>query len=355
MKNNTIKIGFVGDIAVNGDYISMFKKGVRPFDDLFPLLSGMNYVIGNLECLSSGNQGENPLKRPRLTTTYETLGYLNQINLSVASLAQNHIYDHLEDGFEKTIDFLNKNSIAWLGAGKTQEEASKPIIIDESDIILGFLNYVTEDTNTGLPIDAGVKLNIFNIPQALEDIKALKKHTDHVIVLLHWGGRVEGGMFPDFDQPKIARQLIDVGADLIIGHHPHTFQPYEMYKGKHIFYSLGNFCFSDFVFENKSTFMPKRRRISTIVDVQFSKNSYEVKMQFFKNGMTHFKPYQKYNRQVQFRNFIFKRILKHYLFWSIYYFIKKNILPLYLFFLRRDIPFQQKITRVFKSLQKKLR
>ena len=126
-----------------------------------------------------------------------------------------------------------------------------PLIISENGVTIGLLNYVTQDTNPNLPENAGICLNMFDEHKAEQDILSLKPKVDHVVVLLHWGGRVEGGMFPDFDQPGIARQLIDCGADLIIGHHSHTFQPVEVYKGKHIFYSLGNFCFSDFTFEGK--------------------------------------------------------------------------------------------------------
>lgn len=349
-----MKLTFLGDISLNSDYVELYEQGKDPFASLQDSLSGDHIVIGNLECLPKGEQGENLNKAPRLSTTLETLNYLDNIHLGVACLAQNHIYDHLEDGFSKTLGFLDEKGINWLGAGTDVDMATRPVILQDNNVSIGLLNYVTEDTNPGLPDNAGLKLNIFRLEKVLKDIQKLARKLEHVVVILHWGGRVEGGMFPDYDQPRIARKLIDAGASLIIGHHSHTFQPYEKYKGKYIFYSLGNFCFSDFVFDGKATSMPPRRKITGLVHVSFSKETYRVKTFFFRNRLTHYTPLKQYHLKAGFRNFLFKYFIRHKPLWNVYYFMKRKTLPLWLFMRRPDISMTEKLRRLYKSSLKRM-
>jgi poly-gamma-glutamate capsule biosynthesis protein CapA/YwtB (metallophosphatase superfamily) len=343
-----VKISFIGDISLNGKYVDLWHKGNNPFQNLQPILGESDYVVGNLECIAKGSQGENLLKKPRLVTTEETLSFLLNINLKVACLAHNHVYDHLEDGFKKTVEFLNNNGIQHLGAGFSDNKAKKPLILSLRGITIGILNYVTHDTNPGIPDDAAIYLNYFDRVITKNEIQELKKSVDHVVILLHWGGRVEGGLYPDHNQSSIAHKLVDSGASLIIGHHSHTFQPYEIYKGKYIFYSLGNFCFSDFEFEGKRHIMPKRRMITGIVNVKFTKNSIDISTVFYKNKVTSFELYPAYRSKLKFRNFVFRKFLKYRLLWQIYFFGKQYFLPFSQFLTRRDIPVKQKVRRITK-------
>lgn len=274
-----MKVSFLGDISLNDAYNSLFQKGQRPFDGIKDILSTSDLVVGNLECMAEGCMGENALKRPRLKTRIETLGYVRDIHLSLATLAHNHTYDNLLDGFQKTVSFLKKNNIASIGAGKTAQDAGRPCNIKQQGVSVCFLNYVSADTNPCIPDGADLAVNFFSRKKALEDIRRLKPQADHLVLLLHWGGRFEGGYYPDYVQPRIAHELIDAGADLIIGGHSHTLQPWEVYRGKHIFYSLGNFCFADIHFENQVYIMNTAKLSeSLIVEVDFSKHRYTVNL-----------------------------------------------------------------------------
>lgn len=355
MSNNPAKmrIAFIGDISLNDDYIDLYRKGMNPFKNVQPVLLANGYVIGNLECMAKGEKGENLAKKPRLTTSVETLNYLKILNVKLVSLAHNHVYDHLLDGFLKTVNFLDDNNILHLGAGLSPDEAAKPQILTKDKIKIGLLNYITLDTNPNLPKDADVFLNYFTLNQAQTDIDSIKDKVDHIVLLLHWGGNVEGGLFPDYEQPKIARKLIDAGADLIIGHHSHTIQPYEIYKGKYIFYSLGNFCFSDFAFEGESIVLPLRRRIGMVINVNFYTDSYSMSLFFFRNDKSNYKPNLNYLLKLKLLNFIHNKILKYLVFWNIYFFHKQNILPLISFIKRRDLSLYSKSKRLYKSVYKR--
>lgn len=349
-----VNFSFLGDISLNDNYIELYKKGINPFENVESLLSSSDFVVGNLECMAKGGKGENELKQPRLTTTVETLNYLKNINFKIACLAQNHVYDHLEEGFIKTTKFLSDNDIKYFGASLAKDKIELPIILEKNNVRIGLLNYVTHDTNPNLPPNAAVFVNYFELNKAISDIQSLKSNVDHVVLILHWGGRVEGGLYPDWDQPKIAYQLIDAGADLIIGHHSHTLQPFEVYKGKYIFYSLGNFCFADYVFEGKLNPMPLRRNISTVISVFFEKNKYKIDFNFFINQKTSFLKIN-YLPRLEFRNTLFKMLFKSIYLWRIYFFYKRRILPFVIFIKREDLTVSRKASRLFNSLKKRLK
>ena len=349
-----IKIAFVGDIALNNKYIDYYQQGINPFISMKGHLTNHDFVIGNLECIIQGEYGENLLKRPRLSTNSETLSFLKDIKIKVVTLANNHVYDNLEDGYIKTVKLLDAWGISYLGAGLTEEQAEKPLLISKNDIKIGLLNYITDDTNPNLPMVSPVFLNLFNLKKAEQDIERLSNLVDWVIVLMHWGGRVEGGLYPDYDQPNIAKKLIRCGADAVIGHHSHTFQPYEKYRKKYIFYSLGNFCFSDFSFESENYIQPFRRKITTILSSDFWKEDYSISLKFYQNMGNYFRPLSHYSKNVRIQNIIHKFIFINKCHWHIYFFHKQHILPLASFMRRRDIRFKEKCNRISKAVRKRV-
>lgn len=270
-----MKLVFLGDISLNGNYIQKNIENNNPF---FVDFSDSDYVVGNIECLAKGD-GENLLKNPRLKTRKATLSLLKNINLNIGQLAHNHVYDNLRKGFEDTIDFFVENNIKYLGASQESGLVDKPVILKNNDISVCLLNYVTKDTNPNLPIDADVYLNWFDEKKVITDIKKYKRQCDFVVLLLHWGGKMEGAMLPDFDQVGLAHRLVDAGADLIVGNHSHTVQPCEIYKSKHIYYSLGNFCFSDDFSEKQKCLISMdliRHRYSRVLFVNLNKENMVV-------------------------------------------------------------------------------
>jgi poly-gamma-glutamate synthesis protein (capsule biosynthesis protein) len=328
-------ISFVGDIGLNDDYIDLYQKNIHPFDALVPYLSDSDLLVGNLECIAKGDQGENLLKRPRIGTTLETLRYLEDIRMGMVSLATNHVYDNLEDGFRKTLDYLKRSNILYLGAGTRPETASRPAFFVKDGLSFCFLNYIAPDTNPALPADSTIYLNELNPDNCLKDLQKYSE-CNFRIVLMHWGGRFEGGLYPDYDQIGLARKLIDHGADLIIGHHSHTLQPYEKYKGKYIFYSLGNFCFSDIKFEGKIRSMSSsRERKSALVKVAFSGNHYSIKIIPFRNKKLILEIRRIAFLTLRLKNAFFK-LLKFKPIWQVYRIYFKKFRPLWIQILRKD-------------------
>jgi hypothetical protein len=237
-----ITISFLGDISLNDTYIELRKKNINPFREVSTFMQQSDYVVGNLEAFSEGNNGENLLKNPRLKTNIQTLGYLETLNIGLVTLANNHVYDNLSDGFNRTIDFLDRNRIDHIGASLNVEECTKIFIKNIKGFKIAFLNYVHPRTNPNLPHDCPVYLNEYKRDKVVEDIYSAKKQANVVFILLHWG--LDYSNYPAPWQRKDARSFLNAGADCIIGHHTHTLQGFEKIKGGYVFYGIGNFYFS---------------------------------------------------------------------------------------------------------------
>lgn len=335
MKADNLSIAFLGDVSLNDTYVSINEQGKNPFEGFSKNKFNFDYMVGNLECMSEGACGENEDKIPRLTTTLRTLNLLNVLGLDCVTLAHNHVYDNLLDGFVKTKSFLEANSIASLGAGLSKQDATLPNCFVINDISVCMLNYVTKDTNPKIPNGAGLHINTFDEERILTDISKFKDFHDYVVLLFHWGGGHEGGFYPERYQIDLSKRFIDHGADLIIGGHPHTIQPYEVYKGKYIFYSLGNFCFSDI--ERFNYEVNRNRGMESIaVEVLFNKNNYDVNLIPLSFKGHQVKVDLSVLRRLKFRSKIFTVMQKIRVLHWVYHYYHKYAFPVYYYLFGND-------------------
>lgn len=332
-----VKISFLGDISLNNRYTDLEKVGINPFSNIESYLKSADCVVGNLECLASGDEGENMLKNPRLNTNLTTLNLLKYLHLGIVSLAHNHVYDNLKDGFIKSTVFLEENKIKYLGASTDKNLAHSPLFYEKNDIKFCFLNYVSADTHPNLPSETDVYLNYYDKIKIKSDILENKEKVDHVILLLHWGGKVEGYYYPESIQVEDAKEFVQTGASLIVGHHTHTFQPFEVIHGKMVFYSLGNFCFDNVETETELIELDWNKNAeSAILNVNFSKHDYSfdllpiqnvnLEIKFQRSLLSKFKTNNNYFGYIKKSNLI-RRIfyLKYKLYdKAIYFFVGNN-------------------------------
>lgn len=318
-------ISFLGDISLNGIYIDKAKNNENPFSQLTDLLKD-TFVVGNLECFVEGNEGENELKKPRLKTELNALKLLPKINLRLALLANNHAYDNLTDGFLKTITKLDDLEIKHIGAGLSEEEARKPYILKKEKHNICFLNYVTEDTHPNLPSNSKVFLNFYSLEQVITDIRYYKQSCKVVIICLHWGGNFEGSYYPDWYQAKHAKIMISQGADLIVGHHSHTCQPYEKFDKKTVFYSIGNFCFSDFTSDKINYKIGDKQRYSLIVKTNLYGDIENIVYTMIdKNNQIIVN--NEVAKVFSFNRMIYLIVLKNKVFWFFFKLFSRRIIP----------------------------
>lgn len=227
----TVDVICVGDIfpGRNVEHKALGLGYGYPFAKIGDHLT-CDVLMGNLEGVVDDIYGTQiRLKTtPRLSMSKSWLPELKKIGFSIVNVANNHFNDYGNAGAVNTIKELADNGIVAVG-GEHQIW-----IHEQNGLDIGFIGCI----NDLMFKDCEGLLSIDN---SLDQVYALKKECDAVVVNVHMG--TEYSTEENEGQRNVARALIDAGADAVIMHHPHVIQPIEMYKGKVIAYSLGNFIF----------------------------------------------------------------------------------------------------------------
>src|SRR6266705_118232 len=230
----------VGDIMLGG----RAKKAVAefgpdyPFDGVLPLLRRAPVVLGNLEASfaeTAGRQQRNFSYRVDVSLA----SALRRAGINVVTLANNHLMDCGRSGVLETLDALSNAKVLALGAGTNERAAHAPGIRQAGGMRIGLLGYYWNRRTAATADRPG---SAMDPPEALQaDIRGLREHADRIVVTFHWGVPYEPK--PSSDDRAKAHFAVDCGADAVVGHHPHIVQPFEIYRGRPIFYSVGNFAF----------------------------------------------------------------------------------------------------------------
>lgn len=249
-----IVISFVGDV-----YPQMLDNSDdKVIQKLNSYFENSHIVFCNLESPITSNDVPTSGKCPKaieakkdylLRSRPDMITPFSKIGFDVVSMANNHTMDYKAAGLKETIKLLKKHEIAYCGAGNNIDEAEAPVIIERAGIKTAFIAYsefkpINSAASPYSPGIAGI-----NYPPCESDydriersINAAKEmEAEIIIVSLHWG--LESSSQVEEYQRTAARRILDLGADCIIGHHPHVLRDIETYNGKTIAYSLGNYIF----------------------------------------------------------------------------------------------------------------
>lgn len=207
--------------------------------EVTPVLRNGDIVFGNLECsLASGETKGS--RKAFFSAPIKGAGGLRAAGFTLLSVANNHIMENGRIPFTETVRALRQQKLIPAGI----REVIPVLNVKGSRIAVLSYSYIEDGI-------ADVCYNkIRSEEPVLADIRKVRPDVDLIIVSLHWGS--EYVPYPSADQVRVARALVDAGADLILGGHPHVTQGYELYKERAIFYSLGNFVFDQ-------TFIPATR------------------------------------------------------------------------------------------------
>lgn len=232
---------FVGDVG-----LIIENSKVTPWPSPFEFNSNLNArIFFNWE-LPLGDL-PNPIPRncggPRLLAHPNSPRIIKNWAPGFAALATNHILDAEEQGLRQTIAALNDAGFITTGAGLNRDEIAKPLIWKTEEGTVAIINWVFPETHPDLNENSGP--NCWpGIENAKKVITSLKSENDWVIVVAHWSD--EYFPYPRSEDRNIAKELASVGLDLLIGHHPHVVRGMEIFNNFKVFYSLGNFYFSDY-------------------------------------------------------------------------------------------------------------
>lgn len=234
-----IKLLFGGDVTFGDTYHNIAKIGKNygySFEKLMPLINSSDYFVINLETSVTEHNKKFP-KEFNFKAHKEDLKILKAGKVSAVSIANNHIYDYGRKGLFDTFAALEEYGIPYFGAGKTYEKAREAHRVTIKGKKFSFLAFGNNGADTSIS-NYVLHRNSGDIAKL---VKREKQFSDYVIVFFHFG--IELAKKPNVDQIYLAHLCIDNGADAVIGGHPHVTQPSEIYKGKPIAYSLGNFIF----------------------------------------------------------------------------------------------------------------
>ena len=244
LRAEPVNLIFVGDVMLDDGPGRLIGRGGDPLQPFAAILDDADYRIANLEnpIAESGSAIDNKpytfRARPRVLPVL-------QGRFDAVGLANNHTGDYGRDALLETLHHLDSAGIARFGAGRNLSEAHQPLWINRKGMkiaVLGYNEFKPRHFEAG-PDWPGVAWSEDH--QVIADIRAAKAAgADLVIPFMHWGWERETQ--PSERQRSFARRLIDEGAALVVGSHPHVTQGAETYRGKPIIYSLGNFVFDGF-------------------------------------------------------------------------------------------------------------
>ena len=238
-----VRLVFVGDVMLDDGPGKFIAAGGDPLAPFAAELADSDYAIGNLECpvATTGKPMANKIYTFRADP--RVLKVL-QGRFQAVALANNHSGDYGREAFLETLSWLDKGGIAHFGGGRNLTEAHAPLWIEKNNLRIAVLSY---DEFLPRAFEAGPDwpgIAWSEDSQVLADIRAAKAAgADLVIPFMHWGWEHEPS---SLRQQQLARLMIDAGAAAVVGGHPHVTQGAEIYKGRPIVYSLGNFVFDGF-------------------------------------------------------------------------------------------------------------
>jgi len=229
-------------IFIAGDTMARTsEEGGNPFEYVAGIRGECDAAFCNLETVLTERRERAPHSQIHLRTSSQLISHLTGPDgFDAVGLANNHILDYGAAGVGDTIASLDGARIAHTGAGLTSDESLSPAIIVVKGVKVAFIGMaMTTGGQMDGPDTFVPALNMENARRSIES--AREAGASIVICSPHWG--VEFAYFPSPKQQALGRALIDAGADVVAGHHPHVVQGVEVYRNKHIFCSLGYFNF----------------------------------------------------------------------------------------------------------------
>ncbi|MBQ6391089.1 MAG: CapA family protein [Eggerthellaceae bacterium] len=227
-----------------GDYIDQ-NGGASAMANISDFLAQADVTIANVESPLSKDESE-PItdKDVYIIGKPSAIESIENSGIDLASLANNHIMDYGKPALEDTLKALDGAGVLYAGAGLTENEAAKMAEMEVDGVSIAFFSWtdIVPDYFLAFGDEPGVVSARMNMADACKRVSEAKATHDIVIVAMHWGVEYED-YITDYLQSEPAHQLVDAGADVILGNHPHVIEGIEFYKGALIAYAHGNCVF----------------------------------------------------------------------------------------------------------------
>ncbi len=263
MDDRAIRIIFTGDLMLSPEFLARNPSAAqdprRLFQRLEPIFDRADAIVVNLE----GPLGRSPQERADtqslLSNDSAVLRLFEQRPATVFNLANNHMLDYGPPALKETIERLQASGFAHVGAGPDAESAQRSLILEIKGRRIAFLAATTSESHVNAVIagdDSAGCGSLEDESGLTRKVRRLSRECDLVCAMLHWG--FEHYHFPSPQQVSLGHSLVQAGAGLIVGHHPHAVQGIESGSGWLAAYSLGNFFLPPFLYKSGRRSWQKR-------------------------------------------------------------------------------------------------
>lgn len=225
------------------DTVNDLEKCISP--EILKIMQESDICYLNHEYTIGESGTATTAKRYTFQAKSERMSLLTEMGVDLVSLSNNHVYDYGPEAMIETCDLLENAGIQYVGGGRNIEEAKKAIYYEVNGLKIGFVAASNAEVHRYTPQateDAPGILLAYDMSEYLEVVKEASQNCDYLIAYMHWG--TEDSNYLNEQQQSEGRQLLDAGADIVVGGHPHVLQGMEYVDGKPIVYSLGDFWFN---------------------------------------------------------------------------------------------------------------
>lgn len=247
----TVTLAVVGDVMLGRGVAAVHADPTVTLRAMRPLLRRADITVGTLESTLS-TDGSPTQGGDSFAADPDVLDGLAAAGFDALSLANNHVGDYGQRALLRTLDAFRGSGISRFGAGRDLASATKAAVVERDGVRVGLLGFnAIGETPRATPTTPGAlsvrmpprtgPLQPADLRHVLTAVRRLDRQVDVVVVLPHWGTQYTHR--PEPVQRLVGRRLVDAGADLVVGGHPHWVQSVERHRGATIAHSLGNFVF----------------------------------------------------------------------------------------------------------------
>ena len=246
-----VVVTFAGDVCLHEDgYVIDYYDTVNDLEkcispELLKIMQDSDIFCLNHEYTIGESGTATSAKTYTFQAKPERMNLLTEMGVDLVTLANNHVYDYGPEALHETCDLLTNASIDYIGGGHDIADAKRAVYYEINGLKIGFVaasnaevhRYTPQATDT----TPGILL-AYDMAEYLEVVKEASQNCDYLIAYMHWG--TEDSNYLNEQQQSEGRQLLDAGADIVVGGHPHVLQGMEYVDGKPIVYSMGDFWFN---------------------------------------------------------------------------------------------------------------
>ena len=243
-----ISISAIGDLLIHGRVYDQARTETG--FDFMPMVTEVKDYLTDIDIATAnqetmiGGESFGLSTYPSFNSPQEVGDMVSELGIDIVTLANNHTLDRGEDVIYSALDYWDELGVLYTGAYRDEADQTEIRVIEENNISVSFLAY-TYGTN-GIPVPEGKDyiINLIDQEQIARDVEKAKEISDVVVMHLHFGD--EYMRMPNTFQQELVQYVVDLGVDIVFGHHPHVLQPVEWIEREtendaFVIYSLGNF------------------------------------------------------------------------------------------------------------------